>query len=37
MNALVTGATGFLGSYIVEQLAAHGDRVRILPPTVGRA
>jgi nucleoside-diphosphate-sugar epimerase len=26
--ALVTGATGFLGSYIVEQLTARGDRVR---------
>ncbi|HJS06262.1 MAG TPA: NAD-dependent epimerase/dehydratase family protein [Pirellulales bacterium] len=28
MNALVTGATGFLGSYVVEQLVARGDRVR---------
>ncbi len=28
MNVLVTGATGFLGSYIVEQLVARGDRVR---------
>jgi nucleoside-diphosphate-sugar epimerase len=28
MNALVTGATGFLGSYVVEQLMARGDRVR---------
>jgi len=28
MNALVTGAGGFLGLYIVEQLVARGDRVR---------
>jgi nucleoside-diphosphate-sugar epimerase len=28
MNVLVTGATGFLGDYIVEQLAARGDKVR---------
>jgi 2-alkyl-3-oxoalkanoate reductase len=28
MNALVTGAGGFLGRYIVEQLVARGDRVR---------
>lgn len=28
MNVLVTGATGFLGLYIVERLAARGDRVR---------
>jgi nucleoside-diphosphate-sugar epimerase len=28
--ALVTGATGFLGQYIVEQLLARGDRVRAL-------
>jgi nucleoside-diphosphate-sugar epimerase len=28
MNCLVTGATGFLGGYIVEQLVARGDRVR---------
>ncbi|HEX7376357.1 MAG TPA: NAD-dependent epimerase/dehydratase family protein [Pirellulales bacterium] len=28
MNALVTGANGFLGQYIVEQLLARGDRVR---------
>ncbi len=28
MHALVTGASGFLGSYIVEQLVARGDRVR---------
>ncbi|MEN6458647.1 MAG: NAD-dependent epimerase/dehydratase family protein [Thermoguttaceae bacterium] len=30
MNALVTGAGGFLGLYIVEQLIARGDRVRAL-------
>ncbi|HEV7226415.1 MAG TPA: NAD-dependent epimerase/dehydratase family protein, partial [Pirellulales bacterium] len=28
MNCLVTGAGGFLGLYLVEQLAARGDRVR---------
>src|SRR5580658_8890642 len=28
MRALVTGATGFLGLYIVEQLVARGDQVR---------
>jgi 2-alkyl-3-oxoalkanoate reductase len=30
MHALVTGANGFLGLYIVEQLLARGDRVRAL-------
>ncbi len=30
MFALVTGASGFLGRYIVEQLVARGDRVRAL-------
>ncbi len=30
MNALVTGATGFLGRYVAEQLRARGDRVRAL-------
>lgn len=30
MNALVTGAAGFLGRYVVEQLIARGDRVRAL-------
>ena len=29
MRALVTGGGGFLGRYIVEQLVARGDRVRI--------
>ncbi|HEV3341258.1 MAG TPA: NAD-dependent epimerase/dehydratase family protein [Pirellulales bacterium] len=28
MHCLVTGANGFLGLYLVEQLAARGDRVR---------
>jgi 2-alkyl-3-oxoalkanoate reductase len=30
VHALVTGAGGFLGQYIVEQLVARGDRVRAL-------
>jgi len=30
MHALVTGAGGFLGRYVVEQLLARGDRVRAL-------
>ena len=30
MKALVTGAGGFLGLYVVEQLVARGDRVRAL-------
>jgi len=30
VNTLVTGAGGFLGLYIVEQLVARGDRVRAL-------
>lgn len=30
MHALVTGAGGFLGRYLVEQLVARGDRVRTL-------
>lgn len=30
MKALVTGAGGFLGQYIVEQLVARGDQVRAL-------
>jgi 2-alkyl-3-oxoalkanoate reductase len=30
VNALVTGAGGFLGLYVVEQLVARGDRVRAI-------
>ena len=30
MHALVTGAGGFLGRYLAEQLVARGDRVRVL-------
>ncbi len=30
MHALVTGAGGFLGGYVVSQLVARGDRVRVL-------
>ena len=30
MKALVTGAAGFLGRYVAEQLAARGDQVRAL-------
>lgn len=30
MNALITGATGFLGSHIAERLVARGDSVRAL-------
>ncbi|HTI49573.1 MAG TPA: NAD-dependent epimerase/dehydratase family protein, partial [Planctomycetaceae bacterium] len=30
MHALVTGGGGFLGLYIVEQLVARGDTVRVL-------
>src|SRR5690606_10953480 len=29
MKALVAGATGFLGLYIVEQLVARGDQVKV--------
>ncbi len=30
VNALVTGGGGFLGLYVVEQLVARGDRVRVM-------
>ncbi len=30
MKTLVTGATGFLGSHIAEQLAREGHTVRVL-------
>ena len=30
MHALVTGGGGFLGLYLVEQLAARGETVRVL-------
>jgi nucleoside-diphosphate-sugar epimerase len=30
MRALVTGGGGFLGMYLVEQLVARGDAVRVL-------
>jgi len=30
MNALVTGANGFLGMFVVEQLVARGERVRAM-------
>jgi 2-alkyl-3-oxoalkanoate reductase len=30
VNALVTGASGFLGLYVAEQLVARGDRVRAI-------
>jgi 2-alkyl-3-oxoalkanoate reductase len=30
MNVLVTGGAGFLGLYLTEQLAARGDRVRVM-------
>ena len=30
MKVLITGATGFLGSYIVDKCIAQGDSVRVL-------
>jgi len=37
MKALVTGATGFLGSYLTQALIRRGDSVRILARTAARA
>jgi nucleoside-diphosphate-sugar epimerase len=37
MRALVTGATGFVGGYLVRALIARGDTVRVLSRTAGRA
>jgi nucleoside-diphosphate-sugar epimerase len=37
MRALVTGATGFVGGYLVRALIARGDSVRVLSRTAGRA
>lgn len=37
MNALVTGATGFVGSHLVEALVRRGDRVTALVRSPGKA
>lgn len=37
MNVLVTGATGFVGPHIVQELVDRGHRVRVLERTPGSA
>lgn len=37
MRVLVTGATGFLGGHLVNNLMHHGDQVRILARTAAKA
>lgn len=37
MNALVTGATGFLGGHLTQRLLSDGDQVRILARSAERA
>ncbi len=37
MTTLVTGASGFVGSHVARQLAARGDRVRVLLRPASRA